>query len=113
VHGLAAGLARLVLLHAAILRSHGLLLQPCAVGVGAERLCVLAGLAAAPALLLRLLLLLDLLHLLHQALLQDLMQDRVLLHDLAREQRMLQGLLQQRMLLQQLGRGLRILLGLL
>jgi hypothetical protein len=49
--------------------------------------------------------------LLQHALLQDLVQHGVLLHDLACQQRMLQGLLQQRVLLDQLGRGLRVLQG--
>jgi hypothetical protein len=91
------------------------LLGPGGVGVGTERAAdsLVAGPAlrrdASRALLLRLLL--ELLHLLHQALLQNLVQQGMLLHDLARQQRMLQGLLQQRMLLDQLGRGLRVLQG--
>jgi hypothetical protein len=47
--------------------------------------------------------------LLQHALLQDLMQHRILLHDLAGQQWMLQCLLQQRVLLDQLGCGLRVL----
>jgi hypothetical protein len=47
--------------------------------------------------------------LLHHALLKDLMQQGILLHDLACQQRMLQRLLQQRVLLDQLGCGLRVL----
>jgi hypothetical protein len=93
------------------------LLGPGGIGVGAEPA---ADSLVAPALrrdasraLLLLRLLLELLHLLHQALLQNLVQQGMLLHDLARQQRMLQGLLQYRMLLHQLGRGLRVLQGLL
>jgi hypothetical protein len=49
--------------------------------------------------------------LLQHALLQHLVQQGMLLHDLACQQRMLQCLLQQRVLLDQLGRGLWVLQG--